>query len=160
MPSRIEAPMHVSIMLMVLLCACTPRDFTRMRAEQALTAFFRELSQGDYAKAVRWYGGNYETLIGFSPGIDPNDLAALWQSGCQVNGLQCLTVRSNSFNEMRPQGEYVFAVEFSNPDGGLFVLEACCGAHPTMSPQTQFEYRVAEGEDGRFRVLDMPVYVP
>jgi len=77
-----------------------------------------------------------------------------------LNGLKCLTVRSATFTEVNDVGEFVFIVEFNAPDGSLFKLGACCGEEPSTQLQSQFEYRVAEGEDGHFRVLDVPIYVP
>ena len=55
---------------------------------------------------------------------------------------------------------FVFTVEFSNPDGSRFVLGPGCGVSATeMPPVEQFTYRVAH-QDGQYRVLDMPVFVP
>jgi len=129
-------------------------------AREALGSFFAELNAGRYKAAARWYGGSYEILVGYNPEVDPGDFTTLWQNGCQVNGLQCLPLRTISFNERTSKGEYIFTVEFNKPDGALFLLEACCGEEPTTPPQFQFEYRVVKGGDGTFRVLDLPVYVP
>jgi uncharacterized protein len=127
---------------------------------QVLSAFFNRLAAGQYAAAATLYGGSYETLVGFNPDINPVDVAALWRHGCEMNGLQCLLVRIASFNEQTAVGETIFTVQFSNPDGSLFVREACWGEEPTLPPAFEFEYRVVQGDDGQFRVLDMPVYVP
>jgi hypothetical protein len=55
---------------------------------------------------------------------------------------------------------YFFAVEFSLPDGALFVRGPCCGADETQMPSTsKFEYRV-QAANSKYFVLDMPVYVP
>ncbi len=143
-----------------LTSACGVSAGDSDKAQQALVTFFEQLNRGDYEEAVKWYGGSYETLISFNPDQDPDDLTGLWENGCQINGLQCLPVRIVTFNERTFKGEYIFTVEFETPDGALFVLEACCGENPTTPPQFQFEYRVVEGGDGQFRVLDMPVYMP
>lgn len=148
------------ILLVQLLSACASQPSDSEQARQALTGFFDALSKGHYSDAVSLYGGSYEILVGYNPEINPDDQAALWQNGCQVNGLQCLTVRSATFKELNSDGEYLFTVEFNAPDGSLFERGACCGEEPTTPPQFQFEYRVVEGGDGRFRVLDLPVYVP
>jgi hypothetical protein len=150
----------VCILVAVLLSACAPKTADSEQARQALSAFFEALSGAQYAEAAQLYGGSYETLAGYNPDIDPDDHAALWRRGCMVNGLQCLTIRTATFNELTANGEYIFTVEFTNPDNSLFVLEACCGENPTTPPQFQFEYRVVEDRDGGFRVLDLPVYVP
>ena len=106
------------------------------------------------------YGGSYEILVGYNPDLNPDDHAALLQNGCLLNGFQCLSMRTVTFKEITPKGEYIFTAEFNNPDGSLFELGACCGETPTTPPQVQFEYRVMEGGDGNFAVLDLPVYVP
>ncbi len=153
-------PRIVCVLTVVLLSACVLNNGDAEQARQALIAFFEKLSSGQYEGAVQLYGGGYETLVGYNPDTDPDDHATLWQNGCQVNGFQCLTVRTATFNERTAKGEYILTVEFNLPDGSLFVLEACCGENPTTPPQFQFEYRVVEGGDGQFRVLDMPVYMP
>jgi hypothetical protein len=60
----------------------------------------------------------------------------LWQRGCQMNVLKCLTVCTATFNEVADTGEYIFTVEFNTPDGSLFVFGACCGENPTTPPQS------------------------
>ncbi|UCF27039.1 MAG: hypothetical protein JSW42_10360 [Chloroflexota bacterium] len=148
------------ILAFVLLSACYPGRNDSEKANQAITDFFSELSNGNYGKAVTLYGGSYGILTNFNPDLDANDHVALLKNGCQINGLQCLTIRTITFNELSESGEYIFSVEFNDPAGNLFVLEACCGENPTMVPQFQFEYRVVQGRDGKMRVLDLPVYTP
>ncbi|MCL4265606.1 MAG: DUF333 domain-containing protein [Anaerolineae bacterium] len=127
---------------------------------QVLLTFLDRLAAGEYAAAAELYGGSYEILEGYNPTVDPDDVASLWQNGCQVNGLQCLPVRIASFNEQTAVGETIFTVQFTAPDGSLFVREACCRDAQTTPPEFEFEFRVTQGEDGVYRVLDMPVYVP
>ncbi len=143
----------------LLICACSSQDDAEP-ARQALISFFDQLAAGDYTAAVEQYGGSYNTLVEFNPELDPNDYPALWQNGCQINGLQCLTVRSALLGEPMTAGEYVFTVEFNNPDGSLFELGACCGETAETPSTSQFAIRVAKDENGRFCVLDLPVYVP
>ena len=150
----------INILVVLLLGSCATNTGKQEQAHQALRVFFERLAEGEYEAAVALYGGSYETLVSFNPALNPNDQAALWQSGCQVNGLQCLTVRTAIFKEVSDTGEYIFIIEFNAHDGSLFVLDACCGENPTTPPQSQFEYRVVEGGDGQFRVLDLPVYIP
>ena len=149
-----------SILVVLLLGSCATNTGKREQAHQALQVFFERLAGGEYEAAVAQYGGNYETLVSFNPDLDPDDHAALWQSGCKVNGLQCLTIHAATFTELSDAGEYIFTIEFNAHDGSLFILDACCGGNPTKPPQSQFEFRVAEGGDGQFRVVDMPVYIP
>ncbi len=148
------------ILVLALLSSCATSMAKSDRAAEVLRAFFDHLAQGEYEAAASLYGGSYETLVVFNPDLDPDDYTALWQRGCQVNGLQCLPVRTVTFNEVTLNGEYIFTVEFSNPDDSLFVLGACCGEHPTMPHQFQFEYRVVAGSDGSFLILDLPIYIP
>ena len=152
--------MYVRFFLLItmILFACSqPRE---AQAQQVLLDFFSNLEQGNYASAQEVYGGSYEALVEINPDLDPDDHVTLLQNACQVNGFQCLDVRVVTFNELTSKGEYIFTVEFENPDGSLFELGSCCGETPTTSPQFQFEYRVVESSDGSFLVLDLPVYVP
>jgi len=150
----------VGIIIVCLFTSCAKNPVKNYRATKVLQDFFEHLAQGEYEDAADLFGGSYETLVAFNPDINPDNYIALWQSGCQVNGLQCLPVRIATLNEVSSKGEYIFSVEFSNPDDTLFVLNACCGGNPVNPPIFQFEYRVIEGGDGQFRVLDLPVYVP
>jgi len=152
--------MIANILIVLLLGFCATNVGKQEQAYQALLDFFERLSQGEYTAAADQYAGSYEHLVEFNPTLEPDNRAALWQNGCQVNGLQCLTIRTATFKEVTDAGEYVFTVEFNAPDGSLFVRAACCGEEPTTPSQSQFEYRVAESEDRQFRVLDLPVYVP
>jgi len=148
------------ILVILLLSSCTTTASEQDQARLALQHFLADLAEGNYEEAATQYVGNYETLISFNPDLSPDDHAALWQNGCEVNGLQCLTVRSTIFKGINEAGEYIFTVEFNGRDGILFELDACCGEASTTPPQSRFVYRVVEGEDGQYRVLDMPVYVP
>ena len=113
-----------------------------------------------YAEAAPLYGGNYEQLQVFNTQIDPEDHVALWAWACDHQLLQCLEVRSTTFDRL--EGDtYVFQVEFNNPDGSLFVLGPCCGADETeMPPLSQFEFKVMRTAEGRFVVMNTPPYVP
>lgn len=118
------------------------------------------LNTGKYDEAVSLYGGEYEALQVFNPEIEPEDHVALWAWACENQLLQCLQVRSATLQHQ--EGDtYVFQVEFSNPDGSLFILGPCCGADETeMPPVSQFEYKVARTAEGRFVVMELPPYVP
>jgi len=149
-----------SILIVLLLSTCAMNTGKQGQAQKALLDFFGHLALGKYEAAADQYAGSYEILIEFNPTLGSEDHAALWQNGCEVNGLECLTVRSATFQGINEAGEYIFTVEFNRRGGILFELDACCGEDPTTPPQSQFVYRVVEGEDGHFLVLDMPVYVP
>ena len=144
----------------MMLGACYSSLSESEKAGQALTRFFSELSNGNYSEAARLYGGSYEILEDFNPDLELDDHVTMWENGCQINGLQCITIRTITFNELLDTGEYEFTVEFNDPAGNLFILEACCGENPTTAPQFQFKYRVMEAGEGKFLVLDLPIYVP
>ena len=133
---------------------------TADEAHDVLMDFFMLLNTGKYAEAESLYGGTYEGLQDNNPGVDSSDHVKLLANACEINGHQCLTVRSASFKEL--QGDtYIFQVEFNNPDGSLFVRGPCCGGNETdFPPESQFEYRVTRNAIGKFLVMDLPPYVP
>jgi hypothetical protein len=164
---------RILILLSILFligCASQPSDPTpapptslpsmATEAQEALIKFFDLLNAKQYAEADILYGGDYEQLIIFSSDVDPSDHARLWSNACELAGLQCLQVRTATFEKL--QGDtYIFQVEFSNPDGSLFVLGPCCGANETeMPPVSQFEYKLTRNSNGKFVVMDLPPYVP
>lgn len=145
----------------IVITGCVVSSSDSQAAQQVLEKFFAALSSGNYAEAANNYGGSYDNLAAFNPDVDPSDVATLWQYGCQVNGLQCLPTRSISFVEESPERTFIFKVEFNTPDGSLFIRQPCCGEDVTnVSPTSSFEYHVTKAEDGKFRVQDLPVYVP
>lgn len=158
------------LMLALIGCAAqpintTPPTQTSLPATagegyQTLVKFLTLLHDKNYADAAPLYSGEYDQLHVFNPEIDVNDHVALWTWACDNQLLQCLEVRSVTF-EQRVGDSYIFQVEFSNPDGTLFVLGPCCGANETeMPPVSQFEYTVTQSSDGKFVVMNMPPYVP
>ena len=125
-----------------------------------LLNFLTSLHRKDYAKAAPLYGGEYEQLLVFNPEIHPDDHVALWTWVCDNQLLQCLEVRSATFQQLVGDS-YIFQVEFNNPDGSLFVLGPCCGANETeMPPTSQFEFTVTRTSAGTFVVMNTPPYVP
>jgi hypothetical protein len=155
--------------LLVFSAGCIPQPAfpapasptpTAAEAQDTLARFFMLLNAKHYAEAAALYGGDYEVLRGWNPDVNSSDHVNLWERACEQNGLQCLLVRSSSLMEL--QGDtHRFQVEFSNPDGSLFVLGPCCGADETeMPPVSLFEYRIARNAEGKFLVMDLPPYVP
>jgi hypothetical protein len=132
-----------------------------VRARQALEAYFNNLAAGRYTEAAALYGGDYQVLADNNPDLDFNDHAAMFQNACQVNGFVCNLAIKNYVSESQPsENEFVFVVEFQTADGALFTLGPCCGADPTESPPvTQFEYHVQK-VNGKYLVMDLPVYRP
>jgi len=172
--SQMKFPIqHTSIFLsIILLISCAPRPLatteptptslpsTASEAQEVLITFFQLMNSKNYAVGDVLYGGNYETMQSWNPDVDPSDHVTLWSKACEQNGLQCLLARTVTLKEL--QGDtFVFQVEFSNPDGSLFVLGPCCGANENeMPPVSKFEYQVIRNSNGKFVVMDLPPYVP
>jgi hypothetical protein len=129
-------------------------------ARQSLLAFFEALSSANYERAAETYGGSYEILIDHNPGTDPDDLGALWENACKINGAVCMPVLSAVLVGSPVPGEYLFFVTFD--DGGEpFVLGPCCGADlADQPPRSSFEYTVKINSQGIYQVMDLPVYQP
>ena len=133
---------------------------TASEAHDVLINFLTLLHTKNYAEAAPLYGGEYESLHVFNREIDPNDHVALWTWVCDNKLLQCLEPRSAELTHQESD-TYVFQVEFTNPDGSLFVLGPCCGANETeMPPVSQFEFTITQNADGKFVVMNTPPYVP
>jgi len=160
------------LLFVVILIGCNPQAIstplptqtalpsTPSEAYEVLVDFLTLLHESNYPEAVPLYGGDYEALQVFNPEIDPADHIALWSWACDCRLLQCLEVRSVEF-DYSSGDSYVFQVEFSKPDGSLFVRGPCCGADETeMPPVSQFQFTVDRTADGSFIVMDTPPYVP
>jgi hypothetical protein len=133
----------------------------REAAQQAVIDFFALLHEERYQEATELYGGTYDELIYMNPGQDPSDHAALLRNGCTMNGLQCLEVLGTTPTQAGSGTRFVFDVQFKNEDGSLFVLGPCCGATATeMPPLDTFLIAVETTSEGRYVVMDLPVYVP
>lgn len=132
-----------------------------LQAQETLTEYFQSLSQGLYDRAVELYGGTYDELAYLNPAVDPDERAQLLKAGCEFNGFMCLPILSNVLVLVENQQDFYFDVEFSNPDGSLFVLGPCCGAtEEIMPPMSVFTIQVRCGDAGLCQVLDLPPYVP
>ncbi len=152
--------------LVIGLAACStdpkqPPSDEADRAREALSGYLAALNEGRFTEAAALYGGSLDVLAEVSPGIDPQDQIALLKAACTQIGYQCLKVRSVGLQEQVSSTEYLFEVEFDNPDGSLFVLGPCCGEDETgMPPRSKFSFTVVKEPAGTFRVLTLPVYVP
>lgn len=150
----------ISLTVLILMAGCGAPGGDEAAARQALTEFFKHLNNTEYEQAVALYGGDYQVMSEWNPDLDPENHAALWENGCTLNGLQCLEIRSATLKEQTGD-TLVFTVEFNGPNGTLFTLGPCCGADETQQPSvSEFEYRLQKTADGKFLVLDQPVYVP
>lgn len=153
---------HVHLVILVLLLAitligCTVGDSDK--AQTALTDYFYYLNQGEFGQAAKLYGGDYDLLADWNPGIDSADHAKLFELGCLVNGLQCLPIMEVGAVEHSAEGVYEFYVQFENQDGSRFVLdEANAATNPTGTEST-FKYTVFLSGDS-FLVRELPPYLP
>lgn len=129
-------------------------------ARETLVSYFRDLHTGDYAAAAGRYGGELGALVAWNPDVDPSDPAALLEAVC-TRQLQCLPVRSIASANQVDETSFEFKIEFSNPDGSLFVLGPCCGATKTeMPPISQFDCTVKKRGVQDYEVMCLPVFVP
>jgi hypothetical protein len=128
-------------------------------AMETLTQFFSYLHDGLYTEAARLYGGSYQELADMNSLIDPADYEALWENACKINGFQCLYIESIGPKSHTPPSEFTFLVGFMDDVGNTFRREACCGDTSTTQ-QEVFEFKVQKAQDGGFKVMDLPVYVP
>lgn len=155
----------ITFLFVVMLAAGCSTSSSKLQSDSdeaynTLINFFELLNVKEYDGAALLYGGSYEGLQERNPSVDPADHVKLLENACEINGNKCFLVRTATFKEL--QGDiFVFQVEFSNPDGSLFVRGPCCGANETeMPPESQFEYKVKKNVDGKFLVMDLPIYVP
>jgi hypothetical protein len=138
-----------------------PPEVRQSEARDVLILFFALLSQGKYAQAAELYSGGYDILRDNNPLLDPRDQAALLKNACEINGYQCLLAGNVISQPSQSPYHTQFLVEFSNPDGSLFVRGPCCGAsEEDMPSQSQFPYDVMLSCGGEYSVTELPPYVP
>jgi hypothetical protein len=168
MKNFIYLPTFVTLGLFLASCSA-PRVYLpptktlgdERRARDTMLAFLQSLHQGSYEQASQLYRGTYDFMIDHNPGLDPDDRAALLENACTINGAQCLQVKSAELDRKPSATEFVFKVEFSNPDGSLFVRGPCCGGSATdFPPQSVFYFTVVKVDEDKFTVMDMPPYAP
>jgi hypothetical protein len=128
-------------------------------AREVLARYFSLLNEGRYDDAVALYGGGYENLRDWNPTADPDDLAALLEQGCTVNGLRCLPAKNIMAMGAGAPDTYAFAAQFQEPDGSLFTYKPGVDWAEDNFPKSLFAFTVVrDGDD--FVVQDLPVYVP
>ncbi len=130
-------------------------------AFQTLVDFLNALHSGDYASAEALYGGSYEILIGYNPDLDPADHAALLERACEINGLNCLKLKTASLDPSISENEFIFSVELQTEDGALFEIGPCCGEdEESFVPVSTFSFKVVKIGSENFQVMDLPPYTP
>ena len=158
----------VLLFCMVLLASCRPnvplpRTDTPLRfiARNTMVQFFADLNNAEYGDAVQHYGGAYEELQYFNPGVDPADRVALLRAGCEVNGLLCMQLMTAEQVSVENGLTFHYKVSYRAPDGTEFVLGPCCGASETeMPPMRYFDVTVRCDQQDACLVMDLPPYVP
>ncbi len=167
---KVIRPTHFILILGIFLASCnagpknpimTNEPRPEQLAVQAVVTFLDYLHNGRYQEAAEIYGGTYEIMIDQNPSIDPEDHAALLQNACAINGAQCLDVYSAGLESTVPDNEFWIKVELLNEDGTQFVQGPCCGGNETdFPPQSTFIFTVIKNNQGKFKVVDMPPYLP
>jgi hypothetical protein len=128
-------------------------------ARYTLITFFTLLHDGHYTEATQLYGGSYDTMREQNPDVSPDDYVLLFKVNCSRQSFCLLISRVVEENQVAGD-EFHFVVEFIWRDGTLFTVGPCCGAtEAEMPPVWQFTYTV-KIIDGRFKVMEGPVYVP
>lgn len=134
--------------------AAAPQSDTE-EARATLESFLVALNDGRYDEAAALYGGDYELLRGYNPGLALDDHAALLERACTANGFVCL--RPSSVANATIEGDTIsFQVSFITPDGAIFSFFPPPGAEG--QPTSHFILSVQKTADG-FRVVSLPPYV-
>ncbi len=128
-------------------------------ARKALIKYFTLLHAGEYIEAVSYHGSGYEQLRQWNPNEDSNNYSTLLKNGCEMNGLQCLKIKTIISQKISDE-KIVYIVQFENEDGTVFKQGPCCGAtEEAMPTKTNFEFTVQKDLNG-YLVMTSPVYVP
>jgi hypothetical protein len=158
-------PYITFLLIFFLLAGCTPKGIKETggdidRARQSLLSFFSLLHNQQYDKAIDYFGGDYEQLRAVNPDVPSHYRDALLRQACTINGFLCMDIKSILKEEQLDSETFRFTVEFQNEDGSLFILGPCCGASEEEMPsKSDFLYTVVLRE-GRYQVIELPVYVP
>lgn len=129
-------------------------------ARESLINYFELLNKKQYNEATKYHGSGYEVLRDWNPIVDENNYAVLLKNGCEMNGLQCLKIKTILEQQQISATEFKFVVQFANNDGSPFKSGPCCGAtEETMPTETDFEF-VVKKTDSSYLVTTQPLYVP
>jgi hypothetical protein len=133
-----------------------PVTTDEVQASKALLAFFTNLSAGNFAEAVPYFGGDVSE---FPRAPLPGETdAAYWENLCEI--LWCLPIAEVTDMEKISEDEYIFYIVFMAPDGRRFEIGACCGGDPAATPPVwQFAYPVWRVE-GEWKVMRGPLFTP
>jgi hypothetical protein len=132
----------------------TPQELSQ--AQETLRRYLAALNERRYDEAAQLYGGSYELLTDFNPGLDSSNKPALLKAACTVNGFQCLKAGTIKDGKAVRPAEFTFLVEFVAADGQPYTFYPPPGA--AGEPRTQFTFTVTKLRD-TYRVLELPPYV-
>ena len=122
-----------------------------------LVRFFDHLNAREYEQAASIFGGGYGIVRMWNSDVNPQDFPTLLLRGCEWNGFYCSlkikqTLEINQVSAM----VYEIEVEFQKEDGTLYQLYSM--ADPNAPPRISFTYTVVQDCDGRFYVIDWPIF--
>lgn len=181
---RTPVRLRVGVVLMFLLLAAACADSgtgstttttapTIEGAESALVEFLSAMSQGRYPEAAELFAGPYEALIEWNPTVDRSDRAALLEAAC-THQLSC-GLRVREMVGSVAAAPFVMEFEYEGGRQGWARLGL-----PTFIFVTELEdeagelvtrYNPADDQthstftftvvwlDGRYKVLDLPLYL-
>jgi len=127
------------------------------QAIEIVTAYYHNLSAGQYQAAATHYRGGYKMLAEWNPDIAADNFAGLLGAACERQ-LICLPVAHVQVVEQPGTGPLTVGVQFRERDGTLLELKGCCGEDEAEA-QTQFECRVWF-EASSITHDCLPVYIP
>jgi len=157
--NRYVAVVLILGVILASACQAEPTD-TLDSAQAVMLAFMNDLHDGRYVQAAAHYQPDHDALlISMNPDLDPDNLPALLQRGCEQNGFMCMLVEEILQIETTSSGTFLFTVAFINANGERFALGPCCGEEDDRLPLEEFEIRVS-CSTGECMVLDLPPYVP
>lgn len=133
-------------------------------ARQTLITYFNLLEDKQFAAAIAYHGSGYEILQVWNPDLELNNHVALLENGCEINGWQCLKIKTVLREQQISESEFKFVVQFENAkpltEGeSIYVERPCCGEEDNGERETDFEYTVRKVND-EFLVVTPPRYRP
>lgn len=96
-------------------------DEKMLAARTALTSMLDGLAAGDYATAAGWYQPIEEEQSALqAAGFDPTDLQETLEALCAQSHQPCALKYEITYSAKQPEGDYLFMVNFTAPDGSPY----------------------------------------
>lgn len=90
------------------------------KAENALTTYFKLLSENKYEEATVYHGSGYDYISQLNEDLAQDDYPSLLQAACESNGFICMEVKKVVyFKEV--DGGYSFIIMYQNQDGDVLI---------------------------------------